>query len=159
MSSDLRTILDMRISDLSAKSGEELLKLVDSAEAQLVETQKIRDWLESAIAYKYVYKATSIRSELQQEFGFIYFEDGAVKVTSEIPKAITWDQKKLAAIAETIRRQGEDPEEYMEVQYTVLDACFDQWLEVIKDAFRPALSIGQGTSSYRLSPNHREVKK
>ncbi len=159
MSSDLRTILDMRISDLSAKSGEELLKLVDSAEAQLVETQKIRDWLESAIAYKYVYKATSIRSELQQEFGFIYFEDGAVKVTSEIPKAITWDQKKLAAIAETIRRQGEDPEEYMEVQYTVLDACFDQWPEVIKDAFRPALSIGQGTSSYRLSPNHREVKK
>ncbi len=159
MSSDLRTILDMRICDLSAKSGEELLKLVDSAEAQLVETQKIRDWLESAIAYKYVYKATSIRSELQQEFGFIYFEDGAVKVTYEIPKAITWDQKKLADIAETIRRQGEDPEEYMEVQYTVLDACFDQWSEVIKDAFRPALSIEQGTSSYRLSPNHREVKK
>ncbi len=106
MSSDLRTILDMRISDLSAKSGEELLKLVDSAEAQLVETQKIRDWLESAIAYKYVYKATSIRSELQQEFGFIHFEDGVVKVTSEIPKAITWDQKKLAAIAETLRNQG-----------------------------------------------------
>ncbi|WP_067521661.1 hypothetical protein [Endozoicomonas ascidiicola] len=159
MSPDLQAITNIRISDLSAKSGEELLKLVDSAEKQLVETQRARDWLESAIAYKYVYRSTNIRSELGQEFGFIHFEDGAVKVTSEIPKAITWDQKKLAAIAETIRNQGENPEEFMEVQYTVLDARFDEWPEVMQNAFRPALTIEQGTSKYRLSPNYREVRR
>ena len=158
MISELKEILTLSVSDLAAKSGEELLKLVDSAEALLTETQRIRDWLESAIAYKYVYKATSIRSELQQEFGFIYFEDGAVKVTSEIPKAITWDQKKLTAIADTIRNQGENPEEFMEVQYTVLDARFDEWPEVMQNAFRPALTIEHGTPKYRLSPNYRGIK-
>ena len=158
MSMNLEDLLKLPVSDLAAKSGEELLVLVDNIEAQLEEAQRVRDWLESAIAYKYVYKATSIRSELQQEFGFIYFEDGVVKVTSEIPKAITWDQKKLAAIAETIRNQGEHPEEFMEVQYTVLDARFDEWPEVMQNAFRPALTIEQGTPKYRLSPKYRGIK-
>ncbi|WP_419835336.1 hypothetical protein [Endozoicomonas atrinae] len=155
---NLKDLLKLPVSDLAARSGEELLVLVDNIEAQLEEAQRVRDWLESAIAYKYVYKATSIRSELQQEFGFIHFEDGVVKVTSEIPKAITWDQKKLAAIAETLRNQGAHPEAFMEVQYTVLDARFDEWPEVMQNAFRPALTIEQGTPKYRLSPNYRGIK-
>ena len=158
MTPDLQAIMNMPMSDLSAKPGDELLKLVDSLEALLTQTQQVRDWLESAIACKYVYKITSLRSELQHECGLIHFEDGAVKVTSEIPRSITWDQRKLDAIAKTIRGQGEDPQEFMEVQYTVPDTRFDQWPEVIKAAFRPALTVRQGVPNYRLSPNDREVK-
>ncbi|WP_419535651.1 hypothetical protein [Endozoicomonas sp.] len=158
MSPELKAITNMPMSDLSAKSGGELLKLVDEVEALMEQSRVLREWLESAIACKYVYKASSLRAELQQEFGFVQFEDGEVKVTSEIPKAITWDQTKLNAIAQTIREQGEDPQSFMEVEYSVLDARFDQWPEVIQNAFRPALTIRHGTPRYRLAPNRREVK-
>ncbi len=158
MSPDLQAILKMPMCDLSAKSSEELLRLVDRAESLLEKAQQVRDWLEAAIAHKYVYKATSIRTELEQDFGFVQFEDGRVKVTSEVHKAVTWDQKKLSAIAQTILEQGEQPESFMEVNYKVPDDRFDQWPEVIQNAFRPALSIKPGTPTYQLSPNHKEVK-
>lgn len=159
MSPDLQAVINMPMSDLSAKSGDELLQLVDEVEALLERARVLREWLESAIAYKYVYRATSLRAELHQEFGSVQFEDGQVKVTSEIPKAITWDQKKLNAIAHMIREQGEDPAELMDVQYTIPDARFDEWPEVIQSSFRPALSIKHGRPCYRLSPNRKEVKK
>lgn len=158
MSPELQAIINMPMSELSAKSGEALLALVDEAEALMEQARVLREWLESAIACKYVYKATSLRGELQQEFGLVQFEDGQVKVTSEVPRAVTWDQKKLNAIARLIREQGEDPEELMEVQYSVSDARFDQWPEVIQNSFRPALTIRQGRPNYRLTFNNKEVK-
>ena len=158
MSPELQAIINMPMSELSAKSGEALLVLVDEAEALMEQARVLREWLESAIACKYVYKATSLRGELQQEFGLVQFEDGQVKVTSEVPRAVTWDQKKLNAIARLIREQGEDPEELMEVQYSVSDARFDQWPEVIQNSFRPALTIQQGRPNYRLTFNNKEVK-
>ena len=158
MSPDLKAVINMPMSDLSAKSGDELLKLVDEAEALLEQATILREWLESAIACKYVYKATNLRAELQQEFGFVQFEDGQVKVTSEVPKASTWDQKKLSAIARMLREQGEDPESLMDVQYTIPDTRFDEWPEVIQNSFRPALSIRHGRPCYRLSATRREEK-
>ena len=71
MSPDLQSIINMPMSELAAKSGDELLTLVDQAEELLEKARVLREWLESAIACKYVYKASSLRSELQQEFGLV----------------------------------------------------------------------------------------
>ena len=151
MSKELKAIENLGVAELAAKTGDELLRLVDEAEAELEKARTMREWLESVIAYKYVYRTTQLRSEMQLEYGSVQFEDGVVKVTAEIPRAVTWDQKKLHAIARLIQEQGEDPAEFMDVAYDVPEDRFDVWPDVIQNSFKGALTIKAGHPSHRLS--------
>uniref|UniRef100_UPI0021473768 hypothetical protein n=1 Tax=Endozoicomonas sp. SESOKO4 TaxID=2828745 RepID=UPI0021473768 len=100
MSSEQENIQSMSVAELAARSGEELATLVKETDKALAQLQVQKDWLESVIAYKYVFKASQIRAKLQQEFGEISFEDEGVGVLVDLPREVRWDQQKLKTIAQ-----------------------------------------------------------
>lgn len=147
---DLQNHLFTSVKSLSQLSGTELLVLVDEVETMLALTQQVRDHLEAAIRYRYRFQDQRIRSQSDQEFGQITFNDGAVTIVSEVATATVWDQKKLSDIAQVILQQGEDPASFMQVTYHIDAQQFDEWPEIIQQAFKPALISKQGEAIYRL---------
>ncbi|WP_422137669.1 hypothetical protein [Endozoicomonas sp. ALC020] len=150
MSSEQENIQSMSVAELAARSGEELATLVKNTDKALAQLQVQKDWLESVIAYKYVFKASQIRAKLQQEFGEISFEDEGVGVLVDLPREVSWDQQKLKTIAQRIQEQGEDPSEFLDVHYSVPQGKFDLWPQEIRRSFEPALQVKPGRCTYRL---------
>ena len=159
MSEALDDIKGVGIADLAAKSGVELVALLNDAQMVIDRMKVYENWIKSAIAYKYVYRASQMRSHLQQDFGEIEFEGDDVRVIADLPREITWDQNKLSAIAECIKAQGEDPAEFLDIQYHVPEERFDYWPETIQRAFEAAFTIKAGSPSYRLVALNKEATK
>ena len=157
MSTVIEEVVTMPVSELAAKSGVELIKLVDEADKQLEKARVLREWIKSAIAYKFVYRASQERSHLQQDIVEFDFEGDDVRVIADLPREVIWDQKKLSAIAECIKSQGEDPAEFLDIQYHVPEERFDYWPETIQRAFEAAFTIKAGRPTYRLVALNREA--
>ncbi|KEQ18099.1 hypothetical protein [Endozoicomonas numazuensis] len=150
MSSELENIQGLGVAELAARSGEELATLVRDTDKALAQLQLQKDWLESVVAYKYVFKASQARAQLQQEFGEISFEDEGVRVLVDLPREVSWDQQKLKTIAQRIQEQGEDPSEFLDVHYSVPQKKFDCWPQEVRRSFEPALQVKPGRCTYKL---------
>ncbi|WP_062262388.1 hypothetical protein [Endozoicomonas arenosclerae] len=150
MTTELENIQGMGVAELAARSGEELVVLLNDVEKAMSQLTVQKMWLESVVAYKYVYRASQIRSELQQDFGTISFDDEGTRVLVDLPREVSWDQSQLKAIAQRIQEQGEDPSEFLDIEYSVSQEKFDQWPQEIRRSFEPALQIKQGRCTYKL---------
>ena len=157
MNSTENEFMHVPASELASKSGLELVRLLEENQQAIDRLIQSREWLESVVAYKYVYRASQLRAELEQSFGEVVFEDDGVQVVVDLPREVVWDQKKLRAIAECIRAQGEDPGEFLDIQYHVPEERFDYWPETIQRAFEAAFTIKPGSPTYRLVALGREV--
>lgn len=49
-----------------------------------------------------------------------------------------WDQDKLKDIFFAIKKHGDNPEEYIDLHYSVSEEKFNYWPEYIKNIFKPA---------------------
>lgn len=49
-----------------------------------------------------------------------------------------WDQDKLRDIFFAIKKHGDNPEEYIDLYYSVSEEKFNNWPEHIKNIFKPA---------------------
>ena len=49
-----------------------------------------------------------------------------------------WDQDKLKDIFFAIKKHGDNPEEYIDLHYSVSEEKFNYWPEHIKNIFKPA---------------------
>lgn len=70
--------------------------------------------------------------------------------TFNVPKKITWDEVKLRDLAAQIAKDGEKPEEYIDISYAVSESKFKAWPEAIKNAFIPARTVQQGNVAVKL---------
>ncbi|WP_422472597.1 hypothetical protein [Endozoicomonas sp. ALB032] len=150
MSSELENIQGMGVAELAARSGAELAILLNDVEKAMSQLTVQKMWLESVIAYKYVFKASQIRAQLQQDFGTISFDDEGTRVLVDLPREVNWDQQKLKSIAQRIQEQGEDPSEFLDIEYSVSQEQFDQWPEPVRQTFESALQIKPGRCAYKL---------
>ena len=68
-----------------------------------------------------------------------------------IPKKVSWDSLALASIAEQIKAAGEDPLEYVKIEYSVSEAAYKAWPKSIQDTFRDARTVQPGSVSVKIS--------
>ena len=57
---------------------------------------------------------------------------------------------KLAALVETIRAEGENPTDYVEITFGVSERAYGAWPESIRRAFTPARTLKTGKQTFRL---------
>jgi hypothetical protein len=81
----------------------------------------------------------------------VHFDDGAVRVTADLPKKVEWNQARLARLARQIAANGDDPSEYLEITYRVSETKFNAWPEAIRAAFAPARTLNTGRPAFRLA--------
>ena len=89
-------------------------------------------------------KNDDIQKALQAKddpFGTVHVD--GLKFT--VPKTVIWDQEKLGGLYHEIANGGENPTDYMAVNYKVREAAFKNWPKSIQDAFIAARTVKAGS--------------
>jgi hypothetical protein len=139
------------VSEILTLPAEHLALLQEDARAALDAANRMRDWIEGAIALRYEQRAVGARAAAGKDTGTVRFQDGTVEVVVDLPKRVDWDQPRLATLAEQIRAGGEDPGQYVEVSFKVSERAYTAWPDRIRAAFEPARTVRTGKPSYRLT--------
>ena len=74
----------------------------------------------------------------------------------DLPKRISWDQEKLAAIARRIAAAGEKVEDYLDVEFSVPESRFNHWPQALREQFASARTVKPGKPTFRLALTEEE---
>lgn len=107
----------------------------------------------TALEVRYEARAAEARRACGKDTGTVRLVDGDFTVVADLPKRAEWDQAKLAAMVERIRAAGEDPAEYVEISFKVLERTYAAWPEAIRQGFEPARIVKTGPLKVTLAPN------
>lgn len=146
----LERLRRMQVGAIAALPAEELALLQQEADEALKSAKALKEWLEGAIALKYAQRAAQARASAGKDTGTVRFMDGEVTVVTELPKKVDWDQRQLADLVERIRASGENPAEYVSIEFTVSERAYRAWPESIRQAFAPARTVRTGKPTLRL---------
>lgn len=141
--------------DIAALPPELLLDLQTTALAETARVKRLRDRLEAGIAQRYEAAATAERAAQGKTSGTVRVEDESVVIVADLPKKVTWDQDRLAAMAERIRAAGDDPTEYLEIAYRVSERRYGAWPAAMREGFADARSETTGKPVFRLETRDR----
>jgi hypothetical protein len=145
----------LAIGDIAALPPEMLLTLQEAALAETARVKRLRDRLEAGIGQRYGADSEAERAAQGKTSGTVRIEDAGVVVIADLPKKVTWDQDRLAAMAARIAESGDDPTEYLEIAYRVPERRFTAWPEAMREGFASARSESTGKPVFRLETRDR----
>ncbi len=90
--------------------------------------------------------------ETGRDFGTAHLEDGDIHVKFTVGKKVTWDQRKLAQLAERITETGESLKGYMEVHYSIPEGMYQDWNSSKRMQFDAARTMSPEAAKFELSP-------
>ena len=144
-------VLAMPAGDLALQTSESLFQLKNDAADLQALAKAVVDHLDRALDLKYSKQAHALRLAAGKDTGVVHFDDGHVQVAADLPKKVEWDQKKLADLVRRMTANGDNPAEYVEINYRVSETKFNAWPETLKSAFAPARTLKTGKPAFRLA--------
>ena len=132
-----------------------LLALQDEAAAETARVKRLKDRFEAALAQRYGVATEAERATQGKSSGTVRIEDAGVVVIADLPKKVSWDQERLAAMAARIAASGDDPTEYLEIAYRVSERRFGAWPEAMREGFAAARTETTGKPAFRLETRDR----
>jgi hypothetical protein len=145
----------MPIGAIAALPAAVLALLQADAEEAVTSARHLADWLNGALALRYGDRAAAARRAEGRDTGTVRFEDDDVTVIADLPKKVTWDQGRLATMAERIRAAGDNPAEYLEIAYRVPERRYGAWPAAMREGFAEARSETTGKPVFRLEARDR----
>ena len=145
----------LALGDIAALPPDFLLDLQTAAIAETTRVKRLRDRLEAGLAQRYDAAANAARHAEGKLSGTVRFEDENVVVIADLPKKVSWDQERLAAMASRMRAAGDNPEDYLEIAYRVPERRFSAWPEVLREGFADARHETTAKPTYRLESRAR----
>lgn len=140
----------LSIGDIASFPADLLLTLQETALAETARVKRLRDRLEAGIAQRYEGAAAAERAAQGKSSGTVRIEDQGIVVIADLPKKVTWDQDRLAAMAARIREAQGDPTEYLEIAYRVPERRYGAWPEALREGFAAARFETTGKPVFRL---------
>lgn len=113
--------------------------------------RQARERLNAALEQRYGEQGRATLVDSGRDFGVVHLSDGTLRVTYELPKRVSWDQKRLAEIAERIVAAGERVQDYMDVDLSVSETRFNNWPPTLKEQFQAARTVKPGKAAFRLA--------
>jgi hypothetical protein len=110
-----------------------------------------REQLTAALDDLYGDAARAQLLDAGKDTGTTHLNDGDLAITVEIKKSVAWDQQELAAIAQRIANNGDDPAEYIDVKYSVSERKFAAWPETLRRPFEAARTLKPAKPAFRLA--------
>ena len=108
--------------------------------------------LQSVLHNRYGECAQKLRQHVGKSTGTVRFEDDGYIIIADLPKRTEYDQGKLKAAVETLRRWGENPDHYVGIEIKVSEAMYNAWPPAIRDLFEPARAVKTGKPTFQLEP-------
>ena len=95
-------------------------------------------------------RAQALRQLAGKTTGTVRFEDDGFTVVADLPKRLEYDQRKLKAAVEALRKWGENPEDYVSVEFKVSVTKYHAWPSEVRKLFEPARTLKTGKPIYKL---------
>jgi hypothetical protein len=143
------------LGEIATLSPDLLLELQNAALAETARVKRLRERLEAGIGQRYGAAAEAERVAQGKASGTVRIEDEGIVVVADLPKKVTWDQDRLAAMAARIRVAGDDPTEYLEIAYRVSERRYGAWPEALREGFADARTETTGKPVFRLETRDR----
>lgn len=147
----LEALKHMPVGEIAALPAAELARLQQETTKALRSAKMACEWLDGALALKYVDQADALRRTAQKDTGTVRFADGEITIKADLPKRVTWGQAQLARMFERIRAAGDDPAEIIDISYKVAERKFSAWPTSMQEAFRDARTVHPGNLKITLS--------
>jgi len=144
-------LAEMSVNQLANLTPERLQEASFNLDELIAWAKKAKVKLDTALEQRFGEQARQSLLESGRDFGTTHFDEGPLHVTFDLPKRVSWDQKKLADIAERVVAAGERVQDYMDVELSVSESAFNNWPSALKDQFAPARTVKPGKPSYRLT--------
>ncbi len=144
-------LAEMSVNQLASLTPERLQEASFNLDELIAWAKKAKTKLDSALEQRFGEQARQSLLESGRDFGTTHFDAGPLHVTFDLPKRVSWDQKKLADIAERVVAAGERVQDYMDVELSVSESAFNNWPPALKDQFASARTVKPGKPGYRLT--------
>ncbi len=142
---------ELSVGQIAALPHQRLQELDTSLSELATWVKQSRERLNAALESRYGEQGRAVLVNSGRDFGVSHLSDGPLQVTFELPKRVSWDQKRLAEIAERIVAAGERIQDYMDVELSVSESRFNNWPPALKDQFAAARTAKPGKASFRLA--------
>lgn len=142
---------ELSVSQLASLPQQQLQEFDLSLNLMTTWIKQSRDRLNTALEQRYGEQARQSLLESGRDFGVTHIDDGALQVTYELPKRVSWDQKRLAEMAERITAAGENVSDFIDVDYSVSESRFKSWPSTLREQFEAARTVKPGKPSFRLA--------
>lgn len=118
--------------------------------AEMEQFKKVELQLRSEIQQHYGEKVSSLYASKDEPFGVVHIEDAGFKISVTVPKKVDWDQAKLKQAEKQIQEWGENPDDYLKIEYDVSETKYKAWPQTLKDMFVDARTVTPGTPSLKI---------
>jgi hypothetical protein len=142
---------DLSVSQMVALPHGHLQELDILLNEMQSQVKQARERMAAALEQRYGEQGRAALVDSGRDFGVTHLSDGSLRVTYELPKRVSWDQPRLAEIAERIVAAGERLQDYMDVELSVSESRFNNWPPALKEQFAAARTVKPGKAAFRLA--------
>jgi len=125
--------------------------------AEITEVDQVlrieRRELEAIVHERLGSMAQAQRAAAGKQTGTVRFDSDGYTVIADLPKRTEYDQTKLAAAVEALRKWGENPADYVSFEIKVSEAKYQAWPPAVRALFEPARTVKTGKPSYQFQPS------
>lgn len=142
---------ELSVSQIAGLPHQRLQELDITLNELMTWVKQARERLNAALEQRYGEQGRAALVNSGRDFGVAHLSDGPLQVTYELPKRVSWDQPRLAEIAERIVAAGERVQDYMDVDLSVSESRFNNWPPALKEQFAAARTVKPGKAAFRLA--------
>jgi hypothetical protein len=148
----LAELPEMSTAEVARLPVAHLQMLVEDVAVLLARAKSYDEKLSDALNIRFSERAADVRRAAGKDTGRVHFEDDGFTISADLPKAVVWDQAKLAGAVATIRDEWkENPAHYIATKMSVAESKWSAWPPSIRAAFEAARTVKSGKPSYEIA--------
>ncbi len=144
-------LADMSVAQIVALPHAQLQEAHTNLLALQSMVKSVLDRFHAALEQRYGEQAAAARQADGRDFGVCHVNDGVLRITVELPKRVTWDQARLADMAQRMAAAGDKVSEYIDTDYSIPESRYNNWPTPLKETFAKARTVKPGRASFRLA--------
>lgn len=131
-------------------TDDELLRLIEQAEATKAMCDKNIKQHKAELLNRREKEIQQLLKAKDEPFGDVKIIVGNREVKVNVPKKVTWEQKKLAEKRRLIVEAGDNPDVYIDTEYSVSETAYKKWPDDVREFFQDARTVSAGNPSIKI---------
>ena len=144
-------IAEMSIAQLASLPTQQLYEVDANIDKAITWLKGARTKVDSALEQRFGELGREALRDTARDFGTAHINVDGLHVKYELPKKVSWDQKKLKAIAERIVASGDAVESYLDVKLAISETRYTNWPPSLQQQFADARTVDGGKPTFELS--------
>lgn len=131
-------------------TDDELLRLIEQAEATKAMCDKNIKQHKAELLNRREKEIQQLLKAKDEPFGDVKIIVGNREVKVNVPKKVSWEQKKLAEKRKLIIEAGDNPDVYIDTEYSVSETAYKKWPDDVREFFQDARTVSAGNPSIKI---------